>query len=135
MTDVDILPPSILKRKAVVYVRQSSQAQVQHNLESQRRQYELVDEARRRGFRDVEVMMTLAVPQAERSLAQDLISSSLDYVPAMGAPFSAWMRCVWLAMDVTGTIYLSSAGWLRQGSSTLKACTILAARTIGCFWE
>ncbi|MDK4716826.1 recombinase family protein [Rhizobium sp. CNPSo 4039] len=56
MTDVDILPPSILKRKAVVYVRQSSQAQVQHNLESQRRQYELVDEARRRGFRDVEVI-------------------------------------------------------------------------------
>ncbi|MBB4571819.1 recombinase family protein, partial [Rhizobium leucaenae] len=56
MTDVDILPPSILKRKAVVYVRQSTQAQVQNNLESQRRQYELVDEARRRGFRDVEVI-------------------------------------------------------------------------------
>jgi excisionase family DNA binding protein len=56
MTNVDALPPAVLKRKAVVYVRQSTQAQVQTNLESQRRQYELVDEARRRGFRDVEVI-------------------------------------------------------------------------------
>jgi DNA invertase Pin-like site-specific DNA recombinase len=56
MTDADLLPPDVLKRKAVVYVRQSTQAQVQLNLESQRRQYELVDEARRRGFRDVEVI-------------------------------------------------------------------------------
>ena len=30
-----------------MYVRQSTQTQVQTNLESQRRQYELVDEARR----------------------------------------------------------------------------------------
>ena len=56
MTDADLLPPSVLNRKAVVYVRQSTQAQVQLNLESQRRQYELVDEARRRGFRNVEVI-------------------------------------------------------------------------------
>src|SRR5215210_317401 len=56
MTDGELLPPAVLKRKAVVYVRQSTQAQVQLNLESQRRQYELVDEARRHGFRDVEVI-------------------------------------------------------------------------------
>ena len=56
MTTADLLPAAVLKRKAVVYVRQSTQAQVQANLESQRRQYELVDVARRRGFRDVEVI-------------------------------------------------------------------------------
>ena len=56
MTSADLLPAALLKRKAVVYVRQSSQAQVQTNLESKRRQYELVDEARRRDFRDVEVI-------------------------------------------------------------------------------
>src|SRR4051794_15247000 len=56
MTDGELLPPAVLKRKAVVYVRQSTQAQVQIHLESQRCQYELVDEARRRGFRDVEVI-------------------------------------------------------------------------------
>lgn len=37
MTHVD-LPASLLKRKAVVYVRQSTPAQVQLNRESQRRQ-------------------------------------------------------------------------------------------------
>src|SRR5450432_2653560 len=56
MTSADLLPAAVLNRKAVVYVRQSTQAQVQTNLESQRRQYELVDVARRRGFRNVEVI-------------------------------------------------------------------------------
>src|SRR6202044_1466810 len=56
MTNADALSPTVLSRKAVVYVRQSTQTQVQVNLESQRRQYNLVDEARRRGFRDVEVI-------------------------------------------------------------------------------
>jgi len=56
MTTSDPLPVSLLKRKAVVYVRQSTAAQVQSNLESQRRQYELVDEARRHGFRNVDVI-------------------------------------------------------------------------------
>ena len=56
MTSADLLPAAVLRRKAVVYVRQSTQAQVQANLESQRRQYELVDVARRRGFREVEVI-------------------------------------------------------------------------------
>ncbi len=56
MMDGDFLPPAILQRKAVVYVRQSTQAQVEHNTESRRRQYELVEVARRRGFRTVEVI-------------------------------------------------------------------------------
>src|SRR5215831_4567458 len=50
------LPAAVLKRKAIVYIRQSTQAQVQSNLESQRRQYELVDVARQRGFREIEVI-------------------------------------------------------------------------------
>src|SRR4051812_25951751 len=56
MTGNEILPPAILQRKAVVYVRQSTQAQVEANAEGRRRQYELVDVARRRGFRTVEVI-------------------------------------------------------------------------------
>jgi NhaP-type Na+/H+ and K+/H+ antiporter len=55
-SDALALPEAVLKRKAVVYVRQSTQAPVQINLESQRRQYELVEVARRRGFRDIEVI-------------------------------------------------------------------------------
>ena len=57
MTNVtDSLPASILNRKAIVYVRQSTQTQVQTNLESQRRQYDLVELARAKGFRNVEVI-------------------------------------------------------------------------------
>lgn len=56
MTNADPLPTAVLSRKAVVYVRQSTQTQVQVHLESQRRQYDLVDEARQRGFHDVEVI-------------------------------------------------------------------------------
>ena len=50
------LPPSVLERRAIVYVRQSTGAQVQENLESQRSQYELADLARSYGFGDVLVI-------------------------------------------------------------------------------
>jgi DNA invertase Pin-like site-specific DNA recombinase len=78
MTTSDLLPATVLKRKAVVYVRQSTQAQVQTNTESTRRQYELVDVARSRGFKDVEVIDddlgksasgTMARPGFERLVA------------------------------------------------------------------
>jgi DNA invertase Pin-like site-specific DNA recombinase len=45
-----------LARRACVYVRQSTPNQVQHNLESQRRQYALVDHARALGWQDVDVI-------------------------------------------------------------------------------
>ncbi|MDF2974625.1 MAG: serine recombinase [Microvirga sp.] len=56
MTCPDLLSAGVLRRKAVVYVRQSTPAQVQTNLESQRRQYELVEVARQHGFREIEVI-------------------------------------------------------------------------------
>jgi DNA invertase Pin-like site-specific DNA recombinase len=56
MTGGELLPRQLLKRKAVVYVRQSTQSQVMVNLESQRRQYDLVNIARQHGFIDVEVI-------------------------------------------------------------------------------
>lgn len=45
-----------LSRTAYVYVRQSTQYQVSHNLESQHRQYQLVDRAKEFGFQDVQVI-------------------------------------------------------------------------------
>jgi DNA invertase Pin-like site-specific DNA recombinase len=75
---IAVLPAAVLRRKAVVYVRQSTQAQVQVNTESRRRQYELVDVARQWGFKDVEVIDddlgksasgTMARPGFERLVA------------------------------------------------------------------
>ncbi len=40
----------------MVYVRQSTQSQVQTKLESKRLQYDLVEEARRHGFVQIEVI-------------------------------------------------------------------------------
>jgi excisionase family DNA binding protein len=45
-----------LSRRACVYVRQSTPGQVHNNLESQRRQYALVDRARQLGWERVEVI-------------------------------------------------------------------------------
>lgn len=45
-----------LSRRACVYVRQSTADQVQNNLESQRRQYALVERARQLGWEQVEVI-------------------------------------------------------------------------------
>jgi DNA invertase Pin-like site-specific DNA recombinase len=56
MTSSEPIPPAVLKRKAVFYVRQSSPSQMVTNLESKRRQFDLVEVARQRGFMDVEVI-------------------------------------------------------------------------------
>lgn len=50
------ITPDHLARGAFVYIRQSTAMQVTHNLESQRRQYGLVDRARQLGWQDVEVI-------------------------------------------------------------------------------
>jgi excisionase family DNA binding protein len=56
LTPIAILPPALLQRRAIVYVRQSTQSQVMTNLESQRRQYDLVSSARSFGFQTVDVI-------------------------------------------------------------------------------
>src|SRR5438132_6772694 len=45
-----------LKRRAIIYIRQSSPGPVVHNQESQRRQYGLADHARQLGFQQVEII-------------------------------------------------------------------------------
>ena len=45
-----------LRRRAVAYLRQSSEGQVKHHVESQHRQYALADRARGLGFRDVDML-------------------------------------------------------------------------------
>ena len=45
-----------LARRACVYIRQSTPDQVRHNLESQRRQYSLLDRARALGWHEVDVI-------------------------------------------------------------------------------
>jgi excisionase family DNA binding protein len=118
MTSADLLPATVLKRKAVVYVRQSTQAQVQSNLESQRRQYELVDVARRRGFRDVEV------------IDDDLGRSASGMVARPG-----FERLVaWLCAGEVGAVLCFDASRLarngREWHHLLELCGLVEARVI-----
>lgn len=116
MTSAELLPAAVLKRKAVVYVRQSTQAQVQGNLESRRRQYELVDVARQRGFRDIEVIDddlgrsasgTVARPGFERLVAW-LCAGEVGAVLCCASTPRGWR-----ATAATGITCWSSAAWSR----------------------
>ena len=118
MTSADLLPAAVLKRKAVVYVRQSTLAQVQSNLESQRRQYELVEEARRWGFRDVEV------------IDDDLGRSASGMVARPG-----FERLVaWLCAGEVGAVLCFDASRLarngRDWHHLLELCGLVDARVI-----
>jgi DNA invertase Pin-like site-specific DNA recombinase len=118
MTGADLLPATVLKRKAVVYVRQSTQTQVQTNLESQRRQYELVDEARRRGFRDVEVIDD----DLGRSASGTMARPGFDRLVA------------WLCAGDVGAVLCFDASRLarngRDWHHLLELCGLVGARVI-----
>ncbi len=118
MTSADLLPASVLMRKAVVYVRQSTPAQVQNNLESQRRQYELVELARRRGFRQVEV------------IDDDLGRSASGMVARPGFErLVAWL----CAGEIGAVLCLDASRLARNGRDwhhLLELCGLVEARVI-----
>ncbi|CAN5191010.1 recombinase family protein [soil metagenome] len=118
MTNSDLLPAAVLRRKAVVYVRQSTQSQVQSNLESQRRQYDLVAEARRLGFAQVEV------------IDDDLGRSASGMVDRPG-----FDRLVaWLCAGEVGAVLCFDASRLarngRDWHHLLELCGLVEARVI-----
>jgi DNA invertase Pin-like site-specific DNA recombinase len=118
MTASDALPAALLQRKAVVYVRQSTQAQVQTHTESRRRQYELVDVARARGFRQVEV------------IDDDLGRSASGTVARPG-----FERLVaWLCAGEVGAVVCFDASRLarngRDWHHLLELCGLVEARVI-----
>ena len=118
MTNADLLPAEVLRRKAVVYVRQSTQTQVQNNLESKRRQYDLVAEARRRGFTQVEV------------IDDDLGRSASGMVARPG-----FDRLVaWLCAGEVGAVLCFDASRLarngRDWHHLLELCGLVEARVI-----
>ncbi|NEX48828.1 recombinase family protein [Pseudotabrizicola algicola] len=118
MNALSPLPPAILKRKAVVYVRQSTQSQVLHNLESQRSQYDLVNTARRHGFQQVEV------------IDDDLGRSASGAVARPGFErLVAWL----CAGDVGAVLCLDASRLARNGRDwhhLLELCGLADARVI-----
>lgn len=118
MTGVDLIPLPLLKRKAVVYVRQSTQSQVMTNLESQRRQYDLVDIARQHGFIDVEVIDD----DLGRSASGTVARPGFDRLVA------------WLCAGKVGAVLCQDASRLarngRDWHHLLELCGLVEARVI-----
>lgn len=74
------IKPEHLARKAIVYLRQSSERQVRQNLESQRLQYEMAERIRRLGWQEIEVINTdlgcsAAMASASREGFERVLSS------------------------------------------------------------
>src|SRR6201997_3566138 len=118
MTSSEPLPAAVLKRKAVVYVRQSSQSQVLTNLESKRRQYDLVEVARQRGFVDVEVIDD----DLGRSASGTVARPGFDRLVA------------WLCAGKVGAVLCFDASRLarngRDWHHLLELCGLVEARVI-----
>lgn len=118
MSGVELIPPQLLKRKAIVYVRQSTQSQVMTNLESQRRQYDLVDIARQHGFIDVEVIDD----DLGRSASGTVARPGFDRLVA------------WLCAGKVGAVLCQDASRLarngRDWHHLLELCGLVEARVI-----
>ncbi len=118
MTSAEMIPAVVLKRKAVVYVRQSTQSQVMTNLESKRRQYDLVDVARQRGFVDVEIIDD----DLGRSASGTVARPGFDRLVA------------WLCAGKVGAVLCFDASRLarngRDWHHLLELCGLVEARVI-----
>jgi excisionase family DNA binding protein len=118
MTSAELIPIVILQRKAVVYVRQSTQSQVMTNLEGKRRQYDLVDVARQRGFVDVEIIDD----DLGRSASGTVARPGFDRLVA------------WLCAGKVGAVLCFDASRLarngRDWHHLLELCGLVEARVI-----
>src|SRR3954452_20414179 len=65
------IKPEHLARKAIVYLRQSSERQVRQNLESQRLQYEMAERVRRLGWQEIEMNSDLGCRAAMASASRE----------------------------------------------------------------
>jgi hypothetical protein len=133
MANSDLLPAAVLQRKAVVYVRQSTQTQVQTNRESKRRQYDLVQEGRGAEVLHTSKSSTMtsgALPVAWW-LGPASIAWSHGCAPAKSAPSFALTSHGWRATGATGTTCWSYAAWSRPGSSIWMASMTRSALLLG----
>ncbi len=112
------LPDDVLQRRALIYVRQSTGAQVHDNLESQRRQYELADLARTYGFRDVV------------TIDEDLGRSASGLVARPGFDGLVAQLC----QGAVGAVFCLEASRLarngRDWHHVLELCGLVCARVI-----
>src|SRR5215470_15895429 len=135
MTSSELLPATVLNRKAIVYVRQSTQSQVMTNLESKRRQYDLVEVARQRGFVDVEVIDDDLGRSASGTVARPGFDRLVAWLCAgkVGAVLCSMPRGS-LGMAETGTTCSNCAGLSKLALLIWTVSITRVGRTTDFFW-
>jgi len=101
-----------LGRKAILYVRQSSTYQVQHNVESQRLQYAMQERLQHLGWREIDVVDD----DLGRSAAGMVVRTGFERMVAdvcLGKVGAVAVREVsrFAATAVNGSNWLRCAGW------------------------
>ena len=87
----DKIRPQHVGRKAILYVRQSSAYQVNHNVESQRLQYAMQGRLQQLGWRDIDVVdEDLVAPPSGRSR----VRGKCRDLRGIAASGSTWSRSV-----------------------------------------
>ena len=112
------ITPDHLARAALVYIRQSTLAQVLSNLESQRRQYALVDAAKAAGF--------VAVSVIDDDLGRSVWRDNLDEVAAT-IRMAIWCRgagMIAVLIDVRKGYFLTMIVAPRQSSTVLGVARV-----------
>lgn len=110
------LPPAVLARRGVVYVRPSTGVQLRENLESRRRQYELANLAPSCGSHEVTVIDEDLWRSASGTVDRPGFRALVGQICEGGvAPSCALRRPAWPATDASGTTCWSCADWLARG--------------------
>jgi hypothetical protein len=128
------ITPDHLGRAAVVYVRQSTMAQVTGNLESQRRQYDLAKAAEAAGFASVTVIDDDLGRSGSGAIQRALALSGWSQwcAPAMSAQCFASRRHAWRATGGIGIISSICARLPARWLSIRMAPMIHESSTIAC---
>src|SRR6266481_6350643 len=97
--------PEHLARKAIVYLRQSSEKQVRQNTESQRLQYDMAERIRGVGWQEVEVI------NSDRRTGAEIAVDDFDFLPTHASYSLGHVVLKPLALRVLANLLL--AGWRR----------------------
>ena len=93
------IKPEHLARKAIVYLRQSSDRQVRQNLESQRLQYELAERIHSLGWQEIEVINSdLGCSAAVGAATREGFERVLSAVPEDSRQL-LFLACAWNVTD------------------------------------
>ena len=137
MTDLSKIKATHTQRAALVYLRQSTPSQVEHNRESTARQYALADQACQLGWSKQQVVILdedlgLSGSSTDKRSGFTRMTSEVPWLTP--ASSSVWKSRGWRATMPTGIACWSCAASPTRSSATTTASITRRCSTIACCW-